>query len=576
MFIKQKRELLLLMLAVFVFGLNKNGQAQSSPIIKDSNISPLTTTGGFGITASSYNAGGIDNRRAPFALRTNANVNFSFLGFKSGLNLLYSTDQTGLRQNMNALSFDANYKYLTVQAGTVNPNYSEYGVSGITIRGGSIKIEPGKWFVEFAGGQSQRAVKIQTDKGFRDPAFERFSFAGKIGVGEEKGSFFHLSSHFSKDDVNSIDSANSVAPQQNLTISPDAQVILLNKKLTLSSNVTISAYTRDLNSDKIPTEGSNTFGFISRIFTPHTSSRINYAGKAAVDLKLQNFGVNVGYERIQPGFRSLGVGRIRDDHQTINIGSNVQLMENKLGIQANVSVGQDNLLGNRLQTATNTGIGTNVRYQFTEMISLNTSYNLMLNDFSSKQNLDTLNLGQQQVSHTIMIQPNFVIQANEFTHSISVSGSYFNMNNEFKGATNNQNNFSSDTYSSSLAYSLRFPAGFSINTMGNFLVFNSKNSTNVTMGTNVGASYAFLDQKMNVSLNAGLNQNKNEIDQTQQNMGTYIFKTRQIMMNLSANYRLYDKGSLSFSVRNLSNNIIEGRGAKYSEIEGNLVYRHRF
>lgn len=573
---RHKRELLLVILAVFVFGCSKKVQAQSDPLIKDSNLRSLSAAGGFGVTASSYNAGGIDNRRAPFALRTNANVNFSLLGFKSGLNLLYSTDQTGLRQNMNAISFDANYKYLTVQAGTVSPSFSEYGVSGITIRGGYIKLEPGKWLFEFAGGQSQRAVKIQTDKGFRDPAFERFSFAGKIGFGEEKGSHFYLSSHFSKDDINSIDSANSVVPQQNLTISPDAQIILLDKKLTLSSNVTISAFTRDLNSDLIPTNGSGTFGFLSRVFTPHTSSRLNYAGRAAADLNLQNFGLNVGYERIQPGFRSLGVGRIRDDHQTINIGSNVQLMENRLGIQANVSVGQDNLLGNRLQTATNTGIGTNVRYQFTDMISLNTSYNLMLNDFSSKQNLDSLNLGQQQVSHTLMLQPSFVIQANEFTHSISVSGSYFNMSNEFKGSANNQNNFSSDTYSSSLAYSLRFPAGFSINTMGNFLVFNSKNSTNVTMGTNVGASYAFLDQKMNVSFNAGLNQNKNEIDRTQQNMGTYTFKTRQVMMNVSANYRIYDKGSLSFSVRNLTNNIIEGRGSKYSEIEGNLVFRHRF
>lgn len=573
-----KRELLLFLVFGLLFsGIGIQGVwAQTNPIIKDSNIRPLTTSGGFGVTASAYNASGIDNRRAPASMQTNANLNFSVFGFRSGLSLLYSTDQSGLRQNMNAISFDANYKWLTVQAGTVSPNFSEYGLNGTTLQGGYVKLDPGKWLFEFAGGQSQRAVKMQVDRGFRNSAYERYAFAGKIGVGKENSSHFFLSSHYSKDNVNSIDVAGTTTPQQNLTITPDTKVILFGKKLTLSSNVTVSAYTRDLNSDVIPSGDTGVPGFLTKIFEPYTSSRVNYAGKAAADLSLQNFGLNVGYERIQPGFISLGAGRIRDDQQTINLGSNVQLLDNRLGVQANFSVGQDNLLGNRLQTATNTSLGTNVRYQFTDMISLNTSYNLMLNDFTSKTNVDSLNLGQQQVSHTFMLQPNLIIQDNDYTHSISLSGSYFNMINEFKGAATTQNDFSSDTYSSSLAYSIRFPAGFAINTMGNFLVFNSDRSTNVTTGGNIGASYAFFEQKMNVSLNVGLNQNKNEVDRSQQNLDTYIFKTRQIMMSLSANYRLYDKGSLSLSLRNLTNNIIEGAGSKYSEIEANLVYRHRF
>lgn len=560
---------------LLVFGLS-DVRAQTDPIIKGSDIKPFTASGGFGITASTYGASGIDNRRAPASVRTNANMNFSMFGFRSGINLLYSTDQTGIRQNMNAISFDATYRWLTVQAGTVSPNFSEYGLNGTTIRGGYIKLDPGKWKFEFTGGRSQRAVRMQNEAGFRDPAFERYSFGGKMGIGNENSTHFYLSSHYSKDNPRSIDSAGTVTPQQNLTLTPDAKISLFENKLSLSGLATVSAFTRDLNSDEIPTDGAIP-GFVTKIFKPYTSSRINYAGKLSADYSIQNFGFNVGFERIQPGFISLGVSRIRDDLQTITVGSNAQFLEGRLGVQATLSQGRDNLLGTRLQTASNTAFGTNVTYRFTDMISLTSSYNLMQNGFSSSQSSDSLNLGQKQMSHTLMMQPNFIIQSDEgFTHNVSVSGSYFNTSNTFRGVNTGQDDFSSDTYSSTLAYSIRFPAGFAVNAMGNFLVFNSSRSTNTTTGANLGASYAFFENKLNLSVNAGLNQNKNEVDRSQQNLPVYEFKSRQLMFNMSAGYQLYKKGSLSLSVRNSNNSVLQGAGVNYSEIEGSLVYRHRF
>lgn len=575
--IERLNKLTVLVIVALVLGINGNLFAQTDPIIKGSDIRPLTTSGGIGITASTYSANGIDNRRAPASLKTNANVNFSILGFKSGINLLYSTDQSKLRQNMNAISFDANYKWISLQAGTVSPSFSEYGLSGTSIQGGYIKLDPGTFLLEFAGGRTQKAINFSNEQGFREPAFERYSYGGKLGVGRENNSHFHISTHYSKDDVNSIDSLGTITPKQNLTITPDAKISLFQNKFSLSGNVTVSAFTRDLNSDEVDTDEAGIPKFITNLFPPHLSSRVNYAGKAGADLNLQNFGLNLGYERIQPGFVSLGVGRIRDDQQTISIGTNTNFLDNRITLGANISLGKDNLLGNRIQTTSNTAFGTNITFQISEMVSLNTSYNMMLNDFESNTQVDSLNLGQQQVSHTLMLQPNFMIQTdNGYTHNISISGSYFNMLNEFQGAAATQDDFSSDTYSSSLAYNISFPAGFSINAIGNYLVLNSNNANNVTLGANLGTSYGFLQQKLNVSINAGFNQNKNEVDRSAQNMDVYIMQTQQLTFNMSANYRIYKKGSLSASLRQLNNNIIHGAGAKYSEIEANLVFRHRF
>lgn len=514
--------------------------------------------------------------------QTNANTNFSFFGFSSGLNVLYSTDQTGLRQNMNSISFNASWEWIKVQAGNVSPSFSEYGFRGTSVRGGHISLTPGNWLIEASGGQSRRKVEFQIEDGFRDPAFERWTVAGKIGYGDEQGSRFYLSSHYSIDKSSDLNVTNGstleVTPEENLTLTPDLQLAFFDRKFTVSSQVTVSAYTRDVNSSRLPMESVGVPSFVNNLFKARTSSRVTYAGQAGAELSLNQFGMQVGYERIQPGFRSLGIGRIRDDQQEITVVPSIRLLDNRLSIQANMTLGRDNLLGTRLQTRKTTNAGTNVQFQLTDMITLSTNYNLMLNDFSSEAAADSIQqatLGQKQVSHTFMLQPNVTIQQDDLIHNVGISGSYFTMNNEFKGAVN-ANDFSSDTYSTSLTYSLTFPSGFSINSMGNYLMYQSARSDNTTLGADFGASYIFFDNKMNVNLNLGINQNKNEVEGAGPNQEDTIFKTRQMMVNLSSNYRVYDKGSLSLSLRSRTNNIVEGAGTKYTELEGSISFQHRF
>ena len=579
----QGKQIFIIGFLLLIFGVTTSALAQTDPIIEGSDIRPFTASGSIGIKLNGYNASGIENRRAPASLQTNANLNFSLFGLSSGLNLLYSTDQTGLRQNMNNLSFNASWKWVTVQAGSVSPSFSDYGLSGTTIRGGYITATPGNWLVEVSGGQARRKIEFQTGDGFRDPAYERWTAATKFGYGNKNNSHFYLSTHYSIDKVSDLNNNGTnnieVTPEENLTLTPDAQIALFEGKFTVSSQVTFSAYTRDLNSAALPIGSAGIPSFVGEIFKPRTSSRLNYAGQAGANLNLDNFGLQVGYERIQPGFRSLGVGRMRDDQEEILIAPSARFLDNRLSLQGSLTLGRDNLLGTRLQTRRNTGVGTNAQYQLTDMIMLSANYNLMVNDFSSSAAADSLQqagLGQMQVSHTFMLQPNFTVRQGDLMHNFGVSGSYFKMNNEFKGSTNIQNNFSSDTYSGSLNYSLTFPSGFSVNAMGNYLVYNSARTDNQTVGANAGASYAFLENKLSMNLNLGFNQNTNEINRSGQNLGSNTFKTQQLMVNLSSNYRIYEKGSLSLNLRSRTNNALEGAGTKYTELEGTINFQHRF
>ena len=552
---------------------------QTDPILEDSNIRPFTASGTIGFTANTYTASGIQNRRAPASLKTTANLDFSIFGFSSGLNMLYSTDQSEFRQNMNAISFDAQWKWINVQAGDVSPSFSKYGLSGVTIRGGHLQLNPGEWRVEFSGGRSKRKISNSSNEGFREPSFERWAMAGKVGYEGDGDNHFYLSSHYELDKSGSLSSPSGITPKENLTVTPDAKVSFFEGALLLESQVTFSAYTRDVNSMEVPISDIGLPGFLSNIMQARQSSRVNYAGQAAANLQLDQFGFEVGYERIQPGFRSLGIGRIQDDKERLRFAPAVQLFDNRVSVQSNLTLGRDNLLNSRLQTQRNTGVATNVRVQVTDMITISSNYNLLVNSFTTNSgavsNPQSAPPDQKQISHTLMLQPSVTLQADEKTHTISLSASYFNFNLDFEGSGPSvPMGSSSDTYSTSASYSLSFPSGLALNSMTNVLLNNSNSSENVTLGGNVGASYSLLKRKLTLSFNGGFNQNTNTSSMA--NASDIRVKTQQFMLNLSGNYRLTDKDTFSLSVRTRSNNVVEGGSSNYSELEASLRYQHRF
>jgi len=127
--------------------------AQGSSFLDETNLTIMDTGGNIGVTASGYSVDGIENRRAPGMIQTNANMNFTLFGFSSGLNMNYSTDDSELRQNMNAMSFNAMWRWVNIQAGDINTQFSQYGLGGATIRGGYLRLDPGNYLLELTGGR---------------------------------------------------------------------------------------------------------------------------------------------------------------------------------------------------------------------------------------------------------------------------------------------------------------------------------------------------------------------------------------------------------------------------------------
>ena len=542
-----------------------------------SGTDQINAGGSIGLTASAYAVDGIENRRPPGMIQSTANLNFSIFGLSSGLNMFYSTDDSGFRQNMNAFRFNSSWKWLTVQAGDINMRFSQYGLNGATVRGGYIKLNPGKFLFEALGGRSQRAIKPSIDTGFREPSFEQWAYGAKVGYGSSSGSYFHLSTFYAIDSRDrGVQAGNiQINPQENLTVTPDFQIRFLDGKLMLASQVTTSVFTRNINSEYIPYNEIPLPSFFETIFKPRSSSRINFAGLADATLTLDMFNMTLGYERVQPGFESLGRGRSRDDFEKISVNPVVRLLDNRLNINSSFSYGRDNLLGNRLQTQNNINAGTSIQMQVTDRLTLSTTYNLLLIDVNpASGSEDLVGSSQTQTSHNLLVQPGYSILSGSTAHNISLTAGYLSIESSFSGSQTVQNAFSSNSITGGLNYSITLPNGLTLTSSGNYLTNSSDGLEIDNFGVNLGGSYSLFSRSLTLSANAGIN--FNDTKRASPTGNTISTGLQQLTGSLNAQYRLTAKDSFSLRLRARDNSSRSGPGREFRELEGSIQYQRSF
>jgi hypothetical protein len=286
--------------------------------------------------------------------------------------------------------------------------------------------------------------------------------------------------------------------------------------------------------------------------------------------------LGLGYERIQPGFESLGRGTVRDDQERIKISPTVRLMNNRINISSNVSLGRDNLLGNRVQTQTNTNANSNIQFIITDYLNLNTTYGLVLNNITAEEiDGQTTGSSQSQISHNVMVQPSLTLRREETTHNISLTGGYMSIESKFDNPGGTQgDSYGSESINSALNYAITLPIGLTINSSVNYMTNSSDGIEIQNMGLNVGTSYAFFNRSLSVSANAGLNRNMSEREGPGGNMTET--ELQQLTGSLNSSYNLTEKDSFNITLRTRSNSVLTGAGREFTELEGSFRYQRRF
>lgn len=574
--------------------------------VGDTDIRPFTMGGRIGFQSEAYAVQGIDARRPPGMGQLNVATTFSLFGLRSGLNILYSTDDNRLRQSMNQINFYGSWRWLTVSAGTVAPRFSKYSLNGATVTGGMIEIAP-RWFsVTAAGGRSQRAVSFSPEQAFREPAFERWLYAGRIGFGTKGENEFAIGGLYARDVQGSLEDPQELLPAENINLTPELRLSLFSDRFQLESSVTVSAFTRDTNTDQIDLGDAEIPGFLENTFTPHTSTFVDYAGEISARLNLGIFRMDGGYERVQPGFRSMGLAQIRSDQELIRMRTQLRLFSGRLNFTGNLSQGRNNLLNTRLSTMNRQQLGTNIMLRLGSTSSLMMSYMHMSNEINPADhspNADLPELRQRQLSQNFMVSPSFVIMVDNFSHNISLTTAYQVMKDQsgiYEDPDQTPPGFT--TFTTGLSYGISFPSSLSLNATGNYMINNSAFSNASGQGVNVSTGYSFFDRKLNTSVSLGWSRNGSEftrileedepgsigaaLERMRQKTdgdndfleGEYVVRqwSQQYTINLSATYRLPNGNPLRLTMRGLTSNPAYEGGREFNEFHAVLRYEHRF
>ncbi len=313
----------------------------------------------------------------------NIKPSVSLYGLPFTLDLYLDTKQKDNRQNINsfAMLFDMNKFKNMIQQSAENeakslpgyikffsmfkelgiwetyPNYTEYTVSGVKVKGLDFTFNPCLFYLKATGLGNLEAVP--------DSVYSRNLYAGSIGVGEKENSHLHFTFMKSFDRENSINpQTNSSpmapptfvpAPGENTLLGADGKLNLFNERLSLESEAVVTVTTRDKFAPKLA-EGELP-GFLENLGNVNTSSQYDlmYRVKGAFALTETKSNLGVEFKLIGPGFISYGAPGISGKGQMrLKVSLDQELLDGLIIFNGGYEHKDDNVGGmNSITTYTN-------------------------------------------------------------------------------------------------------------------------------------------------------------------------------------------------------------------------------
>ncbi|RIV30600.1 hypothetical protein D2V08_16095 [Flagellimonas lutimaris] len=314
--------------------------------------------------------------REPFTYFLQGNLNISFYQFSMPISYSYSNQGEQLNYNLpfniNRLSLHPKYKWVQGHAGSVAMSFSPYTLNGHQFTGGGVELTPnGPWKVSVMAGRMLKATEFDGDEQ-TIPAFQRMGYGVKVGYEQEKYSAGVIA-FYAKDDINSIapvPDEQEIAPKENLVLSLEGSYKLLSN-LQLNATYATSGMTQDLRAEVLDSRPSNLAGLFleDRISTEYFD-----AFRAGLDYSFDKSTLGVAYERIAPGYETLGAYFFNNDFENITVNSSTVLFDNKLNLAFNIGYQRDNLKNQKERSMNRTVGSLNATYNASELLTITGSY----------------------------------------------------------------------------------------------------------------------------------------------------------------------------------------------------------
>lgn len=458
-----------------------------------------------------------DNTRDPFTWYLNGNINFSIYGISAPFSFSYSNRDFGYSQpfNFNRLSLHPSYKWVKTHIGDISMSFSPYTLNGYQFTGGGVELTPsGPFKISALYGRFLKPVEFEAGNENLIPSFARFGYGVKTSYEKEKFMVglivFRASDRQNSIITDSIPADIGLSPQENLVISLSTAVELFTNA-QLSVEYATSALTRNMNADA----DDDSRSWMSVFCNQKTSTDYYNALKAALNYTVGTSALGLAYERIDPGYQTLGAYYFNNDLENITANIAQTLFKGKLALQLSAGLQRDDLENTNASKMKRLVSSLNAAYKASERLNISASYSNFqsythikdqfdyINANSPYENLDTLNYTQLSQSGMVNLSYN-LSSSNENPKNLMLAISVQDAADKNGDVVLEGN--SSQFYNGNLAYSqslkaqnLSFSAGInsSYNTIGAYNTF--------TMGPTVGLNKSFFNRKLTSRLSTSYN-----------------------------------------------------------------------
>jgi hypothetical protein len=274
-------------------------------------------------------SGGVAARYNPFTARVMASMQLDFLGIQAPFSLVYSNGNTVYRlPSYQFMGISPSYKWAKLHFGDRTINFSPYTFSGQMFKGIGTELNPGQWRLAAFSGRLKRA--IAEDRQFLqglDPSFRRTASGLKLG-------FENSSSHLSGTVFKATDHMGSIPLDSNSMIRPADNLVLAMEGSRTWGPFRIEAewarnfLSRDKRAADIPSPGwkARAWG----LYKPNLSTVLASAFQLKTRVKIKKATWTTGFERVDPGYYSLGTLYFQNDFENITTGLEAPLWKQKI------------------------------------------------------------------------------------------------------------------------------------------------------------------------------------------------------------------------------------------------------
>lgn len=392
----------------------------------------LKISGGIGFNSMLYNSFGTESQREPFIWNLSGNITANFLDVSLPFVFNYSNNHLSYSQPLNFQSLNPKYKWLQAYIGNTSMSMSKYTLSGHMFSGAGLELTPGSFKFAFMYGRLLKAIELSADSSNIEQVCFRRMGAGVSAEYNKNGKDFKLIYFTAKDDELSLmfrPAAINLQPMQNSVLSAIVKYPLP-AHISFESEFALSGITRNTGY-----EGADSItgrNYLPVIFRINPTSSFYKALRTSIAYSLKSFRLSINYERIDPGYKTLGTYYFTNDCENITMAPSFVLFKGKLNISANTGLQRDNLYGNKISTSRRLIGSANFSYTPGKKWMINGNYSNFSSYTRFRNNSDPFNLNPLDtmniyiVSKSAMIGGNYKFGKENIQHTLSFNGNYQN------------------------------------------------------------------------------------------------------------------------------------------------------